>query len=191
MKVVYFIIKRFCQLFSVGIVLFSIFISKKMKKILIVDDDVDLRESLSAMLSADFDVTAVEGKDDAIEEIKQIEKPDIMLLDVKMRTKQEGFEFVEELSQMDYSIPIILVTSTDAMTVSRAIADIARKTREKYAVQDLSALVMQAVDGEILVDYYSEKSGENSSIRVEGFHPKPVKIEKLKTEINNILNKEK
>jgi len=161
-----------------------------MKNVLIVDDDADLRDSLSAMLSQEYKVFKAEGKDEAIKKLNQIEKPDIMLLDVKMKSKQEGFEFVEELSKLNQIIPIILVTSTEAMTVSVAVADIARKTREKYAVQDLSALVMRSIDGEVIVDYKSEKSGECISIQVAGYHSKPVKIEKLKSEINDILGRE-
>lgn len=161
-----------------------------MKRVLIVDDDADLRDSLSAMLSGEFKVFKAGGKDEAMEKLNQIEKPDIMLLDVKMKSKQEGFEFVEELSKLEHIIPIILVTSTEAMTVSMAVADIARKTREKYAVQDLSALVMRSIDGEVVVDYKSEKSGECISIQVSGYHSKPVKIEKLKSEINDILGRE-
>ena len=162
-----------------------------MKSVLIVDDDADLRDSLSAMLSDEYKVFKAGGKDEAMEKLNQIEKPDIMLLDVKMKSKQEGFEFVEELSKLEQIIPIILVTSTEAMTVSMAVADIARKTREKYAVQDLSALVMKSIDGEVVVDYQSEKkSGECVSIKVAGYHSKPVKIEKLKSEINDILGRE-
>ncbi len=161
-----------------------------MKSILIVDDDADLRDSLSAMLSQEYKVFKAGGKDEAMQKINQIDKPDIILLDVKMQSKQEGFELVEELSKLEQIIPIILVTSTEAMTVSVAVADIARKTREKYAVQDLSALVMRSIEGEVIVDYQSEKSGECISIQVAGYHAKPVKIEKLKTEINHILGRE-
>ena len=161
-----------------------------MKRVLIVDDDADLRDSLSAMLSEEYKVFKAGGKDEAMEKLNQIEKPDIMLLDVKMKSKQEGFEFVEELSKLELSIPIILVTSIEAMTVSLAVADIARETREKYAVQDLSALVMRSIDGEVVVDYQSEKNGKSISIQVAGYHSKPVKIEKLKSEINDILGRE-
>jgi CheY-like chemotaxis protein len=161
-----------------------------MKSVLIVDDDADLRDSLSAMLSEEYKVFKASGKDEAMEKLNQIEKPDIMLLDVKMKSKQEGFEFVEELSKLEQIIPTILVTSIEAMTVSMAVADIARKTREKYAVQDLSALVMRSIDGDVVVDYQSEKNGKCISIQVAGYHSKPVKIEKLKSEINDILGRE-
>jgi len=161
-----------------------------MKSILIVDDDADLRDSLSAMLSQEYRVFKAAGKDEAMEKLHKEEKPDIILLDVKMQSKQEGFELVEELTKLKHSIPIILVTSVAAMTVSVAVADIARKTREKYAVQDLSVLVMRSIDGEVMVDYRSEKSGECVSIKVAGYHSKPVKIEKLKTEINDVLGRD-
>lgn len=160
-----------------------------MKSVLIVDDDADLRDSLSTLLSQDFKIFKAGGRDEAKKILNKNEKPDIILLDVKMQSKQEGFELVEELSGLRQSIPIILVTSTEAMTVSNAVADIARKTREKYAVQDLSALVIRSIDGKVMVDYQSEKSGECISIQVAGYHPKPVKIDKLKSEIYDILGR--
>ncbi|MBA7555177.1 Regulator of RpoS [subsurface metagenome] len=158
-----------------------------MKKVLIVDDDADLRDALAAMLSHEFIVLKASGKKEALEFLYSDEKPDIMLLDVRMESKQEGFELVEELSGNKQNIPIILVTSTEAMTVSNAVAEIARRTREKYAAQDLNILVMRSVTGEVMVDYKSEKSGESVSIKVAGYHSKPVNPEKLKREIHYIL----
>lgn len=153
-------------------------------------NDADLRDSLAEMLKQDYIVDTANGRKEAITKLAQSEKPDIILLDVKMESKQEGFELVAELSKIKQKTPIILLTSTEAMTVSKAVADIARKTREKYGVQDLNVLVMRSVSGEVLVDYKSDRSNECITIQVAGYHSKPVKIEKLKMEINHILDLE-
>ena len=115
-----------------------------MKKVLIVDDDQDIRDSLIAILSSEFHISGASNKKDAVAILKSDMRPDILLLDVKMDSKQEGFELVSEIHE-DVSIsgiPIILVTSTEAMTFSSAAGDIARKLRTKYASQDLNVLIL-------------------------------------------------
>ena len=162
-----------------------------MKKVLIVDDDPDIRDSLAVILSKSYTVETAGGKNEAMSIMKGSDVPDIMLLDVKMESHQEGFEFIEEYSHTDQAkrIPIILVTSTEAMTASGAIADIARRTREKYNVQDMNILVLRTVSGEVMVDYKSHKSGEEITVYVDGYHPKPVNPEKLIKEIEFVLGK--
>jgi CheY-like chemotaxis protein len=162
-----------------------------MKRVLIVDDDPDIRDALAAILSEDYKVLTSSGRREAISIFSNSEIPDIILLDVRMESHQEGFEFIEELSQMEKhrKIPIILVTSTEAMTVSGAVAEIARKTREKYNEQDMNILVLRTVSGEVLVDYKSKMSGEEVTVQVDGYHPKPINPERLKKEIEFVLGK--
>ena len=161
-----------------------------MKSVLVVDDDADFRDSLAAMLSEVYRVETAGGKDEAMRILNQA-LPDIILLDVRMESHQEGFEFVEELARLEGNkkIPVILVTSTEAMTVSGAVADIARTTREKYNQQDMNILVLRTVTGEVLVDYKSIKTGKQVTIQVDGYHPKPINPERIKNEIAYVLEK--
>lgn len=162
-----------------------------MKKVLIVDDDPDIRDSLAAILSKSYKVETTSSKNKALDILGSDYIPDIILLDIKMNSHQEGFEFIEEYSHINPHdrIPIILVTSTEAMTVSGAIADIARKTRKKYNVQDMNILVLRSVSGEVIVDYKSLKSGSEVTVQVDGYHPKPINPEKLVREIEFVLGK--
>ncbi len=162
-----------------------------MKKVLIVDDDPDIRDALAAILSKKYRVETAGGKNEAMNILKGSDVPDIILLDVRMESHQEGFDFIEEYSHPGHleRIPIILVTSTEAMTVSGAIADIARRTREKYKVQDMNILVLRTVSGDVMIDYKSHKSGKEITIQVDGYHPKPVNPEKLINEIEFVLAK--
>ena len=82
------------------------------KKVLMIDDDPEFVEAISNLLDAKgYDVhTASNGKE-GVEKAKA-EDPDIILLDVMMTTKNEGFSVARELHDNETlkSIPIIIMT---------------------------------------------------------------------------------
>lgn len=81
------------------------------KKILVVDDESDVREFLRAALEeAGFEVSVAEDGDIALEKIKK-EIPDLISLDLVMPHKS-GAKFYRELSKhKEWSkIPVIIVT---------------------------------------------------------------------------------
>lgn len=160
-----------------------------MKKILIVDDDADILDSLAAILSAHFDVGKANHSGEALSMLEEQTLPDLILLDVRMRRPQEGFEFVRELSnRTEYkNIPVIIITSIEAMTASDATADIVRKTRGKYGVSDRNVLVLKSPSGDVSVDYKSVEDDSTITIKVDGYHSKPVNPDRLINEINFIL----
>ena len=162
-----------------------------MKKILIVDDDKDIRDSLSVILSKNFITVTAGNANEALQELSGDSLPDLILLDIRMDSEYEGFELVSEIhNKMKLKkIPIILITSLEVKTVSAAIARIARELRHKYPDQNLNILVLRSVTGEVLVDYKSEKTGQSVCIEVDGFHPKPINPSKLQREIEVILAK--
>jgi CheY-like chemotaxis protein len=87
-------------------------------KILIVDDDKDIRDSLKAILEAqNYVVATAADKQEGLEKIKA-EKPNMMILDVMMSTWQDGFEMARELKgDPDYKdIPILMLTGVREKT---------------------------------------------------------------------------
>ena len=83
------------------------------EKILIVDDDVDLTQALTAILqSQQYTIVTASDKNEGMEKIKT-EKPDLAILDVMMSTWQDGFEMARELKSSDQSkeIPILMLTA--------------------------------------------------------------------------------
>jgi DNA-binding response OmpR family regulator len=81
------------------------------KKILVVDDESDVREFLkTALVEAGFEVSVAEDGDVALENIKN-EIPDLISLDLVMPRKS-GAKFYRELSKhKEWSkIPVIIVT---------------------------------------------------------------------------------
>jgi CheY-like chemotaxis protein len=81
-------------------------------KILIADDDPDIRESLKAILeSKQYTVVTAIDKTDGMEKIKA-EKPDLAILDIMMSTWEDGFQMSRELKSDPQfkDMPIIMLT---------------------------------------------------------------------------------
>ncbi len=97
------------------------------KKILIVDDDKDLVQTLEAALRHNgYEVAkAYSGTEGLAALVK--EKPDLIILDVMMETDTAGFEIADQIrnsrSSSRYaefkSIPIVMLTAINQVTNSR------------------------------------------------------------------------
>jgi len=86
------------------------------KKILVVDDDPDLLEQITAILAAaGYDVTAAEGKA-AAEEALLTTKPDLAVLDLMMEEKDSGFVLGYQLKKLYPNTPVILLTAVAGAT---------------------------------------------------------------------------
>jgi len=87
-------------------------------KILIIDDDPDITEAMSVVLeNRGYEVRSARDGSEGMEQLKQA-KPDLIILDVMMRTSQEGFELSRELkSNKKYKdIPILMLTGVKQKT---------------------------------------------------------------------------
>jgi CheY-like chemotaxis protein len=87
---------------------------EKGKRILVVDDDPTMVQSMKLILESRGYATAeAYDAEEAMEKVKET-KPDLILLDVMMPDGIEGFHFVWELRQLAPplgSIPVIVVTA--------------------------------------------------------------------------------
>ncbi len=87
-------------------------------KILIVDDDQDIRDSLQAILEGrQYTVLTAANKTEGMEKIRA-EKPDLAMLDVMMDTWQDGFEMARELKKDPNfkDMPILMLTGVKDKT---------------------------------------------------------------------------
>ena len=82
------------------------------KKILMIDDDPEFVDATSNLLDAKgYEVITAQNGKDGVEKAKA-NKPNLILLDVMMTTKSEGFDVAREL-QKDESLkntPVIMIT---------------------------------------------------------------------------------
>ncbi|HPD46024.1 MAG TPA: response regulator [Anaerohalosphaeraceae bacterium] len=82
------------------------------KKILLIDDDPEFVEAMSNVLDAQgYDVDSAPNGKAGIEKAKK-QKPNMILLDVMMTTKSEGFDVARELHSDENlkTIPVVMIT---------------------------------------------------------------------------------
>ncbi|MHC4455549.1 MAG: response regulator [Planctomycetota bacterium] len=87
-------------------------------KIVIVDDDQDIRDSLQAILEGQqYTVFTASDKTEGMEKIKT-EKPDLAILDVMMSSWNDGFEMARGLKgdPQFKNIPILMLTGVKGKT---------------------------------------------------------------------------
>ena len=93
------------------------------KKILVIDDDSDITDSIKAILTANgFDAyTASDGKEglDAVDTVK----PDLVLCDMMMERVDEGSKVAHEIRRKDKKLPIFLMSSIGAATAQNIELD--------------------------------------------------------------------
>jgi DNA-binding NtrC family response regulator len=91
-----------------------------MKKLLIVDDDEDVLESLKLLLEAYYSICCTRNGVEALEEMDRGFHPDLILLDVKM-PKMDGPALLVELKRRGETFPVLVIS---------ALPDAAEKARE-------------------------------------------------------------
>lgn len=136
---------------------------EKQRRILVVDDDPDIVESIKLVLAANsYQVTTAGNAEDGLARARG-DKPDLILLDVMMPEGTEGFEFVWEL---------------------RADSD--------AAVKNIPVVVLTAIHDTTELRFYPEQSDstykEGEYLPVQGFIDKPVEPRSLLAKIDKVLN---
>jgi CheY-like chemotaxis protein len=87
-------------------------------KILIIDDDPDITEAVRTVLeNRGYEVCSAFDGGQGMERLRET-RPDLIILDVMMRTSQEGFELSRELKHNTQykDIPILMLTGVKQKT---------------------------------------------------------------------------
>jgi CheY-like chemotaxis protein len=87
-------------------------------RILIIDDDPDITEAMTVVLeNKGYEVASAADGSAGMEQV-QAQRPDLIILDVMMRTSQEGFELSRQLKgSAEYkAIPILMLTAVKDKT---------------------------------------------------------------------------
>jgi CheY-like chemotaxis protein len=131
------------------------------KKILIVDDDRDLVESLSQVLRVKgYDVAAAYRGADGLRAVRT-ERPDLVILDVMMETDTAGFEVADQIRSP-------------------------RSGSRYAAVRNVPLIILTAI-GQVTNSRFSLDPADNFLPGVEAFLTKPVDIDELLAAIARLL----
>ena len=87
--------------------------SGKVKKVLLIDDDVDLLEQNKILMeSRGFDVITAESGEEGYEKFLET-KPDTVIVDLMMEESDTGFVVCHRIKKTDHgkSIPVFILTS--------------------------------------------------------------------------------
>ncbi|MCM1991835.1 response regulator transcription factor [Oceanirhabdus seepicola] len=161
-----------------------------MFKILIVEDDFQIRNELSQLLMRNnYDVVALEEFDKSIDKIKN-ENPHLILLDINI-PYIDGYKLCSEIRSFS-SVPIIFVTSRDSdldelMSISIGGDDfITKPYNTSILIARISSLLKRAYSNDSISDIIEYKGVKinilSSELEYEG-----KKIELTKTELK-IMN---
>lgn len=161
------------------------------KKIVIVDDDIDIINVVTSILTANgYQVLSANDKKEGLELIRK-QKPELAILDVMMTTPFEGFELAEEMANDDTlkNIPVIIQTSIEVLTTTKpSVQEMAQQFRLNPEYSDLRViLVKDLITGNAGVDYLNEEN-ETIWFPVNAFVKKPVNASVIIPEIEKLLN---
>ena len=85
-----------------------------MKKVLIIDDDPDIREVLSSRLEGKYELREAGSREQGTKVLKEF-VPDLVVLDVMMEDLDSGIEMSREISHDEQlkHVKILMVTNID------------------------------------------------------------------------------
>ncbi len=81
-----------------------------MRSVLIIDDEIGVRESLRMILNNDYVVFLAKNAEEVFSQIKE-HTPDVILLDIIL-PDLDGLKVLERIKQNDPNIIVIMITAT-------------------------------------------------------------------------------
>ncbi|MFP4084779.1 MAG: response regulator [Desulfonatronovibrio sp.] len=108
------------------------------KKILVVDDELHIRMLYQEELeSLGYNAVTSDGSEDILP-LMDREKPDLIVLDIKLGQDKSGLDLLQEIRSQDQNIPVILCTAYDSFQ-----HDLKSIAADYYVVKsvDLSELI--------------------------------------------------
>ena len=118
----------------------------KPQRVLVVDDDRDIRELLGECLHDQFSVTLAEDGTEALETIThEPERFDALVIDLEMPS-MDGAELIEELRHRDIDVPVLLISAVpDAQARARQVrVEFMTKPFDPSSLQDKVGRLLRA-----------------------------------------------
>ena len=142
-------------------------------RLLIVDDDEDIRSQLKWAVSQDYDVALAEDRSSALE-IFRIHRPEVVLLDLGLPPKpsgpEEGLRILSELLEVDAHTKVVILTGqAEKETALKAIGAGAYDFLAKPPhIEDLKVVLKRAFHLSALEREYREMQHQLQTDTFEG-----------------------
>lgn len=116
-----------------------------MKKLLIIDDDPDLLESLRAVFGDRYEVTTASSAEAAAEQLRET-PADVILLDVVL-PGIDGVAFLRELRRDHPDLPVVMISAASSIQPVMEALDLGAcdYVRKPFDVADLRHVVARAL----------------------------------------------
>jgi DNA-binding NtrC family response regulator len=116
------------------------------KKILVVDDEAGIRDSLRLLLKSNFEVSTAEDGKHALSLLEDF-NPDLILLDVLM-PNLDGLGTLKALRDKNHEVPVIMLTATNTVrTAVQAMKWGAIDYLNKpFDIEELTSLIVETLD---------------------------------------------
>jgi CheY-like chemotaxis protein len=114
--------------------------------ILLVDDDLDIRESIRDVLEEEgYSVLAAANGAEALEALPALRPPCVVLLDLMMPV-MDGWQFLEEARNRGLlkNVPVVVLTASREFAVPTGASELVRKP---VGLDDLLAAVARHITG--------------------------------------------
>ena len=134
-----------------------------MPRVLVVDDEAGVQESLRMLLKNDCEVSAVGSVDDALKSLRG-PAPDLILLDLVMPGRS-GFDLLSEVCGAPDAPPVIVLTGTN--TVSTAVEAMKRGAAD-YVTKPFEVETLRIKVRRLLEQRALEREVVSLRARVEG-----------------------
>lgn len=116
------------------------------KRVLIVDDEQAIRESLQLLLKSNFDVVTAQNGMAALESI-QSAVPDLVLLDLIM-PQLGGMDTLRKIRELHQNIPVIMLTGTSTVKSAVEAMKIGAKdyVNKPFDVEELTTIIVRTLE---------------------------------------------
>lgn len=118
------------------------------KKILLVDDEPTVRDSLALLLRESYEVVTADSGEKALELVHRGDTPDVVLLDILM-PGSDGLEVLRRVKELDAKIPVVVLTGAGSVrgAVQAMQSGAANYLNKPFNVAELKEVISQVLRG--------------------------------------------
>ena len=161
--------------------------------IALLDDDPLFRKDMANLFADDFEIRSYAAPEDLYESLR-VSQPDLLLLDLDLGEKSDGFAVHEELERQGHAFPVMLLTvhagsRTTARAVERDLPYL-HKDRDIEDVEAFRSALLRAIEHHLLETEVRYYRGREARTFTDTPFPWPESCGDLETRLRTLLEDE-